>query len=226
MTTVDILNGLDYLYPENTMISQVKNTLTKFPDSEYAFSDALSLGQLQSKLWLIENLPCNLGTVFICAGWYGTLAALMFERAYNKFDKIRSFDIDPTCADIAENVNRLHVIDNWQFKASTMDIMDMEYPTVYTTYRSNCTSLELTEMPDTIINTSCEHIENFEQWYSNIPYDTLIVLQSNNYYEIAEHVNCINDINEFSKMAPMTNLLYSGELELPGYTRFMLIGTK
>ena len=81
-------------------------------------------------------------------------------------------------------------------------------------------------MPDTIINTSCEHIANFIEWYNKIPNGTLVVLQSNNYFEIKEHVNCVNNINEFIKIAPMSTLLYNGELELEKYTRFMLIGYK
>ena len=69
--TVNLLNGLEYLYPENKVLSQMKRTLTMFPESETAMVDAFSLGQLESKLWLIENLPDKLGTVFVCAGWYG-----------------------------------------------------------------------------------------------------------------------------------------------------------
>ena len=163
--TKKLLNGIEYLYPDNKCISQIKRTLDKFPECEDNLVDAFSLGQLKSKLWLIDNLPDNLGTVFICAGWYGTLASLMFDRARKKFDKIRSFDIDETCADIADTMNRPWVMDGWQFKASTLDILKMEYPTQHTTYRANGTSLDLIEMPDTIINTSCEHIENFEEWY-------------------------------------------------------------
>ena len=116
--TVNLLNGLEYLYPENKVVSQLKRTLNMFPESETAMVDAFSLGQLESKLWLVENLPSNLGTVFICAGWYGTLASLMFERAKDKFEKIRSFDIDSSCASIADNMNRPWVMDGWQFKAS------------------------------------------------------------------------------------------------------------
>lgn len=200
--------------------------ISKFPNVK--LDDFMSKGQIESKRWLVDELiklDLNLGVVFVCAGWYGSLATFMFEASL-KIDKIRSFDIDPTCANIADTFNRSWVMDGWKFKASTLDIMDMEYPTVYTTYRANGTSLDLTEMPNTIVNTSCEHIKNFEQWYSNILDGTLVILQSNNYYEITEHVNCINNINEFSKMASMTNLLYYGELDLPKYTRFMLIGYK
>lgn len=164
--SVRILNGLDYLYPDNTLLSQAKNTLSKFPEIEDALADALSLGQIKSKLWLVDHLPSNLGTVFICAGWYGTLASLMFERANTKFEKIRSFDIDSKCARIADSMNKPYVMDAWRFKASTLDISVMDYPTNHTTFRADGSSLDLEEMPDTIINTSCEHIENFTDWYS------------------------------------------------------------
>ena len=87
-------------------------------------------------------------------------------------------------------------------------------------------SYPITDSPNTIINTSCEQIENFSEWYDLIPNDKLVVLQSNNYYEVEEHVNCVKDIKEFGNMARMTGPLYAGELELPKYKRFMLIGYK
>jgi hypothetical protein len=81
-------------------------------------------------------------------------------------------------------------------------------------------------VPDTIINTSCEHIENFSKWYSKIPKGKLIILQSNDYFEVKEHVNCSKSISQFSKTCPMTETLFEGELFLPKYTRFMKIGFK
>lgn len=224
--TVNLLNGLEHLYPDNVVISQMKRTLHKFPESETAMVDAFSLGQLKSKLWLIDNLPDNLGIVFICAGWYGTLASLMFDRARSKFEKIRSFDIDGSCAAVADTMNRTWVMDGWQFKASTLDILDIDYPTEHVTYRADGSSLELIEMPDTIINTSCEHIENFAVWYDKIPHGTTVILQSNNFSALEEHVNCVDSIEEFATTAPMDTILYSGELDLPNYRRFMLIGHK
>lgn len=224
--TVNLLNGLEYLYPENKVVSQMKRTLTMFPESETAMVDAFSLGQLKSKLWLIENLPDKLGTVFVCAGWYGTLASFMFERARDKFDKIRSFDIDSSCASVADNMNRPWVMDGWQFKASTMDIHAMEYPTTHTTYRADGSSLQLTEMPDTIINTSCEHIKDFDRWYNKIPKGVMVILQSNNFFEVAEHVNCVNSYEEFESKTPIEHPFYGGHLELDKYTRFMRIGIK
>lgn len=224
--TVNLLNGLEHLYPDNNTISQMKRTLNKFPECESALVDAYSLGQLKSKEWLVENLPDNLGTVFICAGWYGTLANMMFEHARHKFDKIRSFDIDETCAPIADTINRPWVIDGWQFKASTANINNLDYPTEYITFRSDGTSQNLVDMPNTIINTSCEHIKDFNLWYEKIPVGTTVVLQTNNYFDLLEHINCCIDLDDFSRTTPMQSVYYQGELNLSKYTRFMRIGIK
>ena len=223
---VNLLNGLEHMYPAGTVITQMKRVLTVYPECENFLVDAYSLGQLQSKEWLIQNLPENLGLVFICAGWYGTLASMMLEKCRDKFETIRSFDIDASCAPIADTLNKPWVIDGWQFKASTMDILEMQYPTSYTTYRYNGTAAELAETPNTIINTSCEHIKHFKSWYDNIPNGTIVVLQGNDFFDIPEHVNCSTNLEEFSLMAPMSTVHYLGELDLPKYTRFMKIGIK
>ena len=189
--------------------------------------DALSQGQIKSKQWLLSKIKgIDLGMVFICAGWYGILATMMFEDKNVYVDKIRSFDIDDNCWEIAEDFNRPWTKDNWKFKASTLDITTMQFPTKYKTFRANDTSLILDEMPDTIINTSCEHIEKFTDWFNLIPKGKLVALQSNNYFELLEHVNCVKDINQFKQQAPLSNIIYEGELELEKYTRYMLIGYK
>ena len=195
------------------------------------WNDCFSRGQLQSKLWLVHELKkCNvdLGTVFLCAGWYATLATMLFESDI-KVDKVRSFDIDPSCVDIAEVFNKPWFVDQWRFKSITQDIMDIDYNEHTWQYWSNANnrmSRPITDTPDTIINTSCEHISDFAEWYAKIPDGKLVVLQSNNYYKVEEHVNCVKDIKEFSNNAPMSNTLYAGELKLPKYKRFMLIGFK
>jgi len=187
--------------------------------------DALSQGQIKSKQWLLEILQgIDLGMVFICAGWYGILAIMMFEDENIFVNKIRSFDIDDNCWKIAEDFNRPWTKDNWKFKASTLDITTMQFPTKYKTYRANGTSLILDEMPDTIINTSCEHIEKFTEWFNAIPKGKLVALQTNNYFDLPEHVNCVKNLAEFKEQAPLSDVIFGGRLELEKYTRFMLIG--
>ena len=172
----------------------------------------------------LEKLDQNLGCVFICAGWYATLATMMFESNL-KIDKIRSFDIDAECQTIAEIFNKPWVIDNWKFKASTADIFDLNYyETAYSVRRNDGQIEYLYDCPSTVINTSCEHINNFQNWYQRIPKGVLIVLQNNNFSSITDHVNCCNTLGEFADQTPMEKCLYQGDLELDGYTRFMRIG--
>jgi hypothetical protein len=202
-----------------------------FVNETKIWNDCFSRGQLESKLWLIQELEdckINLGTVFLCAGWYATLATMLFESNI-KLDKVRSFDIDPTCVDIAETFNKPWFMEQWRFKSITQDIMDIDYNEHTWQFWSNANnrmSRPIADNPDTIINTSCEHMENFAEWYAKIPDGKLVVLQSNNFFEVDDHVNCSLDITDFKNSAPMTTLLYEGTLKLEKYDRFMLIGYK
>ena len=238
--------------------SQLIQGLKKHNDT---IGDALSQGQIKSKQWLLKKLKgIDLGIVFICAGWYGTLATMMFEDENIYVDKIRSFDIDDSCWKIAEDLNEPWKADNWVFKATTLDIVSFftngYYSDKDTTVINKITNIDNTwsleekekpdtnktyhyytinvkgepklcqEVPDTIINTSCEHIEKFTEWFNAIPRDKLVVLQSNNYFEIDDLINCVKNITEFKQQAPLSNIIYEGELQFEKYTRFMLIGYK
>lgn len=191
--------------------------------------DCFSRGQLQSKLWLIrelEKLPVDLGTVFLCAGWYGTLATMLFESNI-KLDKVRSFDIDPLCAPIAEIFNKPWVMEGWQFKAATQDIMDIDYREHhYTVSRSDGSTCDLRDFPDTVINTSMEHIPNYSEWWRSIPKGKLMIVQCNDYEDLEEHVSTASSLDEFDKMTPVVSTLFLGELKLEKYSRFMKIGYK
>lgn len=191
--------------------------------------DCVSRSQIRCKKWLVEELEkhnLDLGTVFLCAGWYGLLAVMMFESKL-KFTKIRNFDVDDKCRLIAEKFNNPWVVDDWKYKHCTQDIHEINYDThVYNVLRGNGTPCELTDSPNTIINTSCEHIENFDVWYSKIPAGKLVILQTNNYKDIEEHINCVKDVDEFVEQTPMSQRLFHGELETPNYKRFMTFGYK
>ena len=216
------------IFVNSEVLTTLPKTIRSFP--RLNVKDAYARGQLHSKKWLVtelEKIGMHLGTVFLCAGWYGTLATMLFESQKIHLDKIRSFDIDSTCWQIAESINKPWVMDEWKFKATTQDIHSINFKEYsYTTLRSNGTERELFDIPKTVINTSCEHIENWEEWWNKIPNGKLCILQSNNYFELPEHINCVKDVGHFKSIAPMSNYLYTGELMLGKYTRYMLIGIK
>lgn len=200
-----------------------------YVDSISYNKDCFSRGQLESKKWLIDivrDLDVDLGIVYLCGGWYGTLATMIFESSIS-VDAIRSFDIDPTVTEIAEIFNKPWFIDNWKFKAITQDIHSINYTTnSWSSWsdKNNRMSNPITESPNTVINTSCEHIGDFDKWYDKIPKGKIVILQSNNYFDVPEHTNCSKSISEFADITPMTDVLYEGELLLEKYTRFMRIG--
>jgi hypothetical protein len=171
--------------------------------------DAFWSGQLKSKEWLItelEKLELAPSTVEIHGGWVGVLASMLFQSKV-PIQHIVSVDIDPLCQHIAEEMNRLEHNDGL-FRAVTDNM----------TKRCPATNI--------VINTSCEHITQaqYDTWLGSKFNDQLIVLQSNN-YDIPEHIRTAQSLEEFAEQSKL-NIKYIGQLELPIYTRYMIIGTK
>jgi hypothetical protein len=172
--------------------------------------DAFWSGQLKSKEWLIRNLTPYIDdfvTVDIHGGWVGVLASLMFQSEIGpSYKHIRSVDIDSTCESIATMMNKKEEIAG-RFRAVSADMCDI---------RSDA---------DVVINTSCEHIsqDQFDLWKLGMPHNSLLVLQSNNYI-IPEHVRTADSLEHFKQQCGI-NVIWAGKLELPLYTRFMVIGS-
>ena len=55
--------------------------------------------------------------------------------------------------------------------------------------------------------------------------DSIVVLQSNNYKKVSQHINCKNTVDEFLSEYSYTKLLYKGSLDLKKYNRHMVIFT-
>ena len=169
--------------------------------------DAFWAGQIKSKEWLIDNLRPYITkdvAIDIHGGWVGVLASMLFQSGL-PITKIRSIDVDHHVQDTANMMNKGEEITG-KFVALLANMCDI---------RSDY---------DVIINTSCEHItqEQYDRWRLNQDKDSLLVLQSNN-YRIDEHVRIANSLEEFISQSGV-DVLWSDELELPLYTRYMIIG--
>lgn len=172
--------------------------------------DAFWEGQINSKLWLIEKLKPFVNkpvTIDIHGGWVGVLSSMLFQSEI-PIKHVQSIDIDASCESIASMMNKGEEIQG-KFTAITSDMCDID------------------SSANVVINTSCEHItqQKYEQWLDRVSADSLLVLQSNNYH-IAEHVRTAESLEEFMQQSRLENILYAGELDLPLYKRFMIIGKK
>jgi hypothetical protein len=176
--------------------------------------DAISKGQLASKVWALKSLWSQIdrkdAKIAVCGGWYGTLPALALDNdAYFPLrPNFYSIDIDPDCEPVAKKLNARSIA-RGAFTAITANMYEHDYSAY-----------------DVIINTSCEHIDNIENWLTLIPARTQVLLQNNNFFDHMEHVNCVASLDEFIAKAPLSKISYAGEMVLPLYTRYMVIGTK
>jgi len=206
--------------------------MVALPDaSNVNITDAFSHGQLKSKTWLVDtvcSLGLELGQAWTLCGWIGTLGYLMLlKKSELGLTKVRSFDIDDSCAPLADMLNKIEILNNWCFKATTMDVNEMSYDAFsYNTKKYDLTPEHLIDTADTVINTSCDHMGGNNTWWERIPSDKLIILQNNNWHENDQHNNSVDTVDEFKSMYPMSELLFAGELDCTLYTRFMLIGRK
>lgn len=177
--------------------------------------DAFWKGQISSKEWLIKTLTYVINpevnktmefplSIDIHGGWVGVLASMLFQSTI-PVKNIRSIDIDPTCEETANMMNKAEEMVG-RFKAVTANMCNIRSDT------------------DVIINTSCEHItqDEYDLWLSGLPYNSLLVLQSNN-YDIPEHIRWATSLKEFEEQSHI-NVIWSGELKTQLYTRYMIIG--
>jgi len=185
-------------------------------EDKYRTLESFWGGQLQSKVWLIENLKKQMprimnASIVIHGGWNGILSSMLFNSTLG-IKHITSVDIDPNCEETAFTVNKRQEMEG-KFNATTADMTEYQYET----------------NPHVVINTSCEHITQtqYNKWLDNIPGNPLIVLQSNNYFGLEEHINCSESLKEFVQKSNL-DVIIAEELKIENvdYTRFMIIGNK
>ena len=194
-----------------------------------ALQDAYSRGQVNSKIWLAQELTKvkdSFEMIHVHAGWYGQIRYYL-DAANVFYDKMRIFDIDATALEVSDKIFNNDKIKDFEIKSASVDITDPTW-----LYRTGCeynvspTTQEKT-VPDLVVNTSAEHFD--EDWYHKFvirseSYDPLFVIQTNNLFDVEEHVNCVHSVDEMLIKFPMSRIEYAGEKELFGYKRFMLIG--
>jgi len=210
----DLLRGLAAL-TGSAVIAGAAEVLVKHADAR--LSVALNHKQVASKAWLVDSLARTLDRriehVLIVGGWIGTLSAMLAERLGDRIGTLTSLDIDPSCAPVALILNR-KLAESGRFRAVTADMHGIDLA-----------SLAAGSSPiDLVVNTSCEHIPDVRAWLDVLPRGMTVVLQSNNYFAVPEHVSSVPDLATFERQARLTKVLLADALPLKKYTRFMLIG--
>lgn len=187
--------------------------------------DAFSDGQVGSKLWLCEQLENEVSnkklktdTIWIFGSWYATLPFLLFSRGKLDISNLACFDTDPKANKVATKI-----LNHWIYLGRDIKIHQMDCGKIYATG-----STFVGKSPDFLINTSCEHMANYD-WWHQMPPGTNFALQSTNMPH-ATHSNSVKSLSEFRKLIQPSELFYESTLEFryPNlkFDRFMLIGRK
>ena len=171
--------------------------------------NSLNENQEKSKDWLIEKSKqyftfFNNPSVVVAAGWYGHLANKINDNIYTT-GEIVSFDKDPQFKKIGQKLYK--------------DVKDVTFATAEIEYFNF-------KNYDIVICTSCEHLEQYiiDDFLKRRKKGSLVILQSNNYFSIEEHINCHNSVIEFEKTLKLEKILYRGTLKLNKFDRYMVIG--
>ena len=211
-------------------LNTIRRLLDNYPDRIVDVLNSLSENQLNSKDWLIEKLneyPHHFKyksldkkiNICLLASWYGLLAYLMIDKfKLKQIANIDCIDFDPKSKSVAKKLWKKIDTDNLKnsklayvkfIEQDIKDIKDLNYPVV--------------------VCTSCEHLEQkvINDTINKLEQHTLVVLQSNNYKEINEHINCSDSLEDFANLyvSKLRNIkIY--QKDFVKYKRFMIIGTK
>jgi len=207
-----------------------KRLLDKCPDRIMDALDSLSKNQFESKDWLVDELnkyPHHYRyktldkKIDICllASWYGLLAYRLIDRfSLKKINNIDCIDYDPMAKAVAKTIwYQKHTENLKEGKLSYVKYIEQDIK-----------DIEALDYP-VVICTSCEHLEQstIYETINKLEKDTLVVLQSNDYRQVSQHINCVDSMEDFANqyVGKLRNIKYY-EKDFGKYKRFMVIGTK
>ena len=190
----------------------VNNNLPSYSNS---FEDSVSQGQYESKLWLkeqLEKLPIFSFSPKLCidviGSWFGFPLIEMLADVFD-IKQIDLYDIDEDC----------HKVTSQYINHFDYDFRIVQFKDFFE--RKEIRRREL------IINTSSEHMSDMismKEYYKDYPVKPILAIQSNNYFNVEDHINCVKNVDELIEKNEIKEVLYKGKRSLPLYDRFMVIG--
>lgn len=178
-----------------------QKAIKKFPHRAVDIAQSYDKKQIACKQWLYDELKkIDLLTpdiIYIAGGWFGNLIIPKLLDLFPRTPRIKLHDIDEEVVKICRNI---------YFKDSERVCADVQDSTefIYDSF---------------VINTSCEHMKPLK-----LRKGSYVVLQSNNYRSVSDHINCVDSPEELAEQYNIIEEFYSGSMEFEKYTRYMVIG--
>lgn len=172
-----------------------------------SITNSVNENQMLCKKWLVDELKDILDSdnetvknpkILVIAGWFGLVGEMCRTRLKAE---VTVMDRDVLCEPVGRKM-----YPDIKHKWGNVETWDMfEY--------------------DIIICTSCEHISDkvLKEFLLKKDENTLVVLQSNDYFSVEEHINCKRSLRDFANSQKL-QIIKETELKVDGYTRFMIFG--
>ena len=94
----------------NGSIAQSRDSVVESPghlNKDYMNYDSFSHGQIQSKVWLCEELEQYISeqqTVFILGGWHNILGFMLLTRRPDHYASVVNIDLDAYAVAVADKI--------------------------------------------------------------------------------------------------------------------------
>ena len=196
------------------------DTERHFPHQERALASATTISQMESKIWLVEELhelSLEAKSVCLLGGWFANyITTLLIEKI--NVEHVHNFEIDDDAKKISYKFNKRYK-DNNQYKCDVVNVM---FEPVWKKQKKT------DKVFDLVINTSCEHMFPMKQFHKlnrGFLDNPVFVLQSTNENKYDDHINCVSGPDELAEQSELIDIMYSGSKVLDsGKERFMVIG--
>ena len=194
---------MEYLKFTPNLANDWKNALST--SEPYVFKrvmDSMNESQLESKLWLVQELvklDIKPKRVAILAGWFAQYIVSLLYDNFESIECIKNFEIDQDVKDISYKYNKRYKDSNkYQFSIKDVMMQTME------------------EDFDIIINCACEHMYPMTKFYElNPDIKCLYVLQSTDDDQYDDHINCVGSPEELTEQANIIEILYYFQMLIP-----------
>ena len=153
--------------------------------------------------------------VAVFGSWFNSILA---ASIIDKVSEVTGYDIDESAVKLGK---RLYMDCNKNIKFDDVDVLK-DFAEANPIYLS-----------DVIINPSCEHMKPMYNYYwRNHKVESYCAFQSNNMFDIPDHINCVNSMEEFIAQMPSKargnpfdfKVLLTDELDDSRGIRYTIVG--
>ena len=214
---------MEYLKFTPELANDWKNALSA--SEPYLFKrvmDSMNQSQLESKLWIIQELiklEIKPKRVAILAGWYAQYIVPLLYDNFKSLEFVENYEIDQDVKRLSYKFNK-RLKEDKKYRITIRNVM-------FDKIQEGWHPVHKLGM-DTIINCACEHMYpmwKFRELNKTIQKNPLYILQSSNDEQHEDHINCVNSEEELIDQARIKDVMYSGSKILSNKsTRFMVIG--